>query len=144
VLRGHDGIIMGLALSSDGRWLVTGSQDKTARIWDLESADPAVGASVLRGHDEGILCLALSPDCRWLVTGSVDNTVRAWILDPQDLCDLAGAYAGRSPTAEERRQFAIPETPALIGLETKRPPLPPFLVNLPRVIPSGIAPGNGN
>ena len=39
------------AISPDNHWLVTGSQDKTARLWDLSAKDPAANPVVLRGHD---------------------------------------------------------------------------------------------
>ena len=35
VLRGHEDAIAAVAISPDNRWLVTGSRDKTARLWDL-------------------------------------------------------------------------------------------------------------
>ena len=37
VLKGHTDQIICVAISPDGRWLVTGSKDKTARLWDLKS-----------------------------------------------------------------------------------------------------------
>jgi WD40 repeat protein len=39
VLRGDDGPVMAVAISSDNRWLVTGSEDKTARLWVLQMND---------------------------------------------------------------------------------------------------------
>ncbi len=36
VLKGHTDEIRSLAISPDRRWLVTGSDDKTARLWDLK------------------------------------------------------------------------------------------------------------
>ena len=79
-LKGHTNAIRCVAISPDGRWLVTGSFDKTARLWDLKSKNPAVGSRVLKGHTKRIYCLAISPDGRWLVTGSRDKTVRLWDL----------------------------------------------------------------
>ena len=69
VSRGHDGAVHALAISPDNRWLVTGSGDKTARLWDLSAKDPAANPVVLRGHDGAVDALAISPDNRWLVTG---------------------------------------------------------------------------
>ena len=78
-LTGHNGGISALAFAPDGR-LVTGSGDKTTRVWDLK--DPAAPPVVLRGHEGPITALAFAPDGR-LVTGSGDKTARVWDLkDP--------------------------------------------------------------
>jgi WD40 repeat protein len=69
-----------VAISPDGRWLVTGSEDDTARLWDLAAKDPAAASIVLRGHEDTIWCVAISPDGWWLVTGSADKTARLWDL----------------------------------------------------------------
>jgi WD40 repeat protein len=46
ILAGHAEAIYGMAPSSDGRWLVTGSADQTVRLWTLKDCDqrPALGA----------------------------------------------------------------------------------------------------
>jgi WD40 repeat protein len=35
ILRGHEGAIISIAISSDSHWIITGSGDKTARRWTL-------------------------------------------------------------------------------------------------------------
>ena len=72
------------SISPDGRWLVTGSTDTTARVWDLSASDPGATPRVLRGHEGGIKCLSISPNSRWLVTGSWDGTARVWNLLASD------------------------------------------------------------
>jgi WD domain, G-beta repeat len=79
-LFGHENGITCVALSSDNRWLVTGSDDKTARLWDLKAADPAAQPVVLKGHEDKVNAVAFSPDNRWVVTGSDDHTARLWLL----------------------------------------------------------------
>jgi WD40 repeat protein/energy-coupling factor transporter ATP-binding protein EcfA2 len=84
VLKGHESYISTLAFSSDGNWLatgsanniLTGSQDSTARLWDMRdlSAEPVI----LEGHENSIFALAFSPNGNWLATGSIDNTTRLW------------------------------------------------------------------
>jgi WD40 repeat protein len=96
VLRGHEGAIPSVAISADSHWLVTGSEDKTARLWDLTASDPATSARVLRGHEGAIPSIAISADSHWLVTGSEDKTARLWTLQTGELLDQARAVAGRN------------------------------------------------
>ena len=44
VLHGHSDSVIAIAFSSDGRWLVTGSRDKTAKLWNLEAGGQSPGA----------------------------------------------------------------------------------------------------
>ena len=39
VLRGHEDAVDAVAISPDNRWVVTGSSDKTARLWLLQMKD---------------------------------------------------------------------------------------------------------
>ena len=94
VLRGHEGAIYTVAISPDGRWLVTGSEDHTARVWDLQAADVAASAVDLSGHKDGITALAISPDGRWLVTGSGDDTAQVWDLHAPDVAASAVVLRG--------------------------------------------------
>jgi WD40 repeat protein/serine/threonine protein kinase len=63
------------ALSPDGKRVVTGSRDKTAKLWDVESGRP-IGQPM--SHD-GVVTVALfSPDGKSVLTGSEDKTARLW------------------------------------------------------------------
>ena len=39
ILRGHEGEVYAVAISPDNHWVVTGSRDKTARLWLLQVED---------------------------------------------------------------------------------------------------------
>ena len=63
------------AFSPDGRRVITGSRDTTARLWDAETGREI---AVLQGHTMPVTSAAFSPDGRWVVTGSDDWTARLW------------------------------------------------------------------
>jgi WD40 repeat protein len=90
-----------VAISPDNRWVVTGSSDKSARLWDLSAKDPAANPIILRGHEGAVLAVAISPDNRWVVTRSDDNTACLWLLQINDLISLARVTAGRNFSANE-------------------------------------------
>jgi len=94
-----------VAISPDNRWVVTGSLDKTARLWDLSAKDPAANPVVLHGHDGWGNAVAISPDNRWIVTGSWDNTARLQLLQVNDLINLARITVGRNFSADEWRLY---------------------------------------
>jgi WD40 repeat protein len=69
-------LIYDIGFSPDGRYLVTASEDNTARVWDTEEEDKQVLQLV--GHTNDVQSAAYSPDGRYLVTASTDHTVRIW------------------------------------------------------------------
>jgi DNA-binding beta-propeller fold protein YncE len=72
---GHGDEVTSLVFSANGRSVLSGSLDKTARLWDLETKQEV---RRFEGHKAGILCVALSPDGSRALTGSLDRTVRLW------------------------------------------------------------------
>src|SRR5205807_127190 len=87
----HDDGIGCLSISPDGHWLMTGAgtrsfnaNDKTIRVWDLKTDDPAATVRILRGHDSPIQCIAISSDGHWLVSGDEDRNARLWNLQADD------------------------------------------------------------
>ena len=75
---------MTVAFSNDGRSVISGSWDKTVRIWEVQSGRERV---VLRGHEDAVYSVALSPDGTRALSGSGDKTVRLW--DAQSGVELA-------------------------------------------------------
>nr|GAT61274.1 predicted protein [Mycena chlorophos] len=77
-LKGHSDGIMCLQFSEnlsnpDFPVLVTGSYDRTARVWNLESGEEL---HCLKGHTRAVR--ALQFDSVKLITGSMDHTLKVW------------------------------------------------------------------
>lgn len=75
LLKGHTNVILSLAFSADGRFLLSGSADSTARVWNVASGE---SLHTLTGHSEAILAVAFSPDGHKVVTGSYDHNLKLW------------------------------------------------------------------
>jgi WD40 repeat protein/serine/threonine protein kinase len=84
---GHDDQVQASTISSDGRWLLTGSKDRTARLWDLTTADPLRDSVKLTGHEGSIDCVALPVGDRWAITAGEDADVVVWDLTATDIND---------------------------------------------------------
>jgi TIR domain/WD domain, G-beta repeat len=72
---GHAGAITAVAFSPDGKRVLTGSSDKTARLWD---AGTGAAVATLEGHTDSVRAVAFSPDGKRVLTGSSDKTARLW------------------------------------------------------------------
>jgi WD40 repeat protein len=75
VLPGHTNWVYCLAYSPDGKWLATGSWDRTVKLRDASSGEERL---TIFGHEGFVLDLAFSPDGRSLATTSEDRSVRFW------------------------------------------------------------------
>ena len=72
-LAGHTRAVTAVAFGKNGRWLVSGSADKTIRLWEVDTGRP-----IRTLVDEmGVVAVALSPDGRWLASASNEN-IKLW------------------------------------------------------------------
>ena len=74
-LHGHNHFVSSLALNSDSTKLVSGSWDKTIRLWDIPSSK---SEKIFKGHTKDVLCIAFSHDERLIFSGGMDNTLKYW------------------------------------------------------------------
>ncbi len=77
-LRGHTDAIVGVALSGDGRRAVSASQDRTLKVWDVETGREL---RTLQGHARAVTGVALSGDGRCAVSASDDFSLKVWDVE---------------------------------------------------------------
>ena len=74
-MSGHDDVVTSVMVSNDGKHMVSGSVDKTVRIWSMETGKQE---SSMYGHTDAVTSVAYSKDDVYVVSGSIDNTMRLW------------------------------------------------------------------
>merc|ERR1711983_246315 len=75
VLTGHNHFVSDVVMSSDGQFALSGSWDKTLRLWDLNAG---ITTRQFVGHTKDVLSVAFSADNRQIVSGARDNTIKLW------------------------------------------------------------------
>ena len=70
----HTGRVSSVTYSPDGRYIVSGSWDKTVRVWDAETGEPI---RELPCNDD-VNGIAFSPDGHHIAAALDDSTVRIW------------------------------------------------------------------
>lgn len=88
----RDGLLCVQNYTSDSRqYLITGSWDGIAQIWDMERE---TCIETLKGHKKRITCVYRHPEVPVLITGSHDGTVRVWNSNTYRLQNIIGLNLG--------------------------------------------------
>jgi WD40 repeat protein len=85
---GHTVAAFGAAFSPDGKYVLTGGRDGTARLWDVET-----GEEVRRftGHTAEVRDVAFSPDGKYMLTASFDGKLQRGCGSPDIHDTIYGA-----------------------------------------------------
>jgi WD40 repeat protein len=74
--------VTSVAFSSDGKLLLSGSDNSTIKLWDAVSGQEI---RTFKGHIAKINSLAFSPDGKQILSGSFDRTIRLWDVASEQL-----------------------------------------------------------
>ncbi len=102
----HEGAVVAVAFSADGRWIASASVDALRikgeiRVWEAET-----GQEIGRlPHDDLPRPVAFSPNAQLIATGGADGAVHVWPWRPEALIEEACARLNRNLMLEEWRQY---------------------------------------
>lgn len=72
---GHSHIVQDVTISADGFYALSGSWDKTLRLWDIETGELS---QRFDGHTGDVLSVSIATNLRQIVSASRDKTVKVW------------------------------------------------------------------
>jgi WD40 repeat protein len=78
ILKGHRSVVNSLAITVDGKFAISGSQDNNCILWDLSLGRVK---SILKGHTDWVYSVSITPDGSLAISGSKDMTCIVWDLN---------------------------------------------------------------
>ena len=94
---GHRGYISSAQYSPDGKYIITASDDGTARVWNTDTRE-VVPNGILKDHSDKVTSAQFSPDGKHIITASKDGTAKVWSSDTYEVVPngiLEGAYSAQ-------------------------------------------------
>lgn len=78
VIAGHGGWVRCASVDVSNEWFVTGSADRTLKVWDLASGQLKL---TLPGHVASVRAVVVSPRHPYLFSASEDKEIKCWDLE---------------------------------------------------------------
>ena len=106
VQLGHWGQSFSISLSPDGRFAMSGGQDKTVRLWDVATGREV---RVFQGHLDNVVSVSFSPDGRFALSADWSGVVKLWELSTgQEIRTFKGNQYSRSVSfSSDRRRVLL-------------------------------------
>jgi WD40 repeat protein len=96
-LAGHEAWVSAVAVTPDGSRAISASDDRTLKVWDLETGRETL---TLAGHEGAVSAVAVTPDGSRAISASNDRTLKVWDLETgRETLALAGHEGAVSAVA---------------------------------------------
>jgi WD40 repeat protein len=100
VFSGHTHWVRSVTFSSDGTLLVSGSDDETLKLWDIQTGGVI---KTFHGHTHYVYSVSISFNHTTIASGSADNTICLWDIKAGECCHVINqeqsvVYVSFSPT----------------------------------------------
>jgi len=77
-LKGHTDRVNSVAITPNGKRILSASEDKTIRVWDAQTGQEL---TILEGHKKGVMEITVLSDGQKAVSGSDDKTLKLWDIN---------------------------------------------------------------
>ncbi|KAJ3125978.1 hypothetical protein HK098_007983 [Nowakowskiella sp. JEL0407] len=103
--EGYSEWVTSVAISTDGRYVVSGTMDRKINVWVSKSGK----LSTLEGHRGFVFSVAISEDGRFVVSGSADKTVKLWSISGEVLLDTLEGHVSwvKSVAISKDRKYIV-------------------------------------
>jgi WD40 repeat protein len=120
-LGSHQDWVTSIAFSSDDQYIASGSDDKTVRLWNVQTG---ALAHELKGHQDWVRSVTFSPDGQYIASGSDDKTIRLWDVQTGALAHELKGHQGMvrsvafSPDGQHIASGSLDKTVRLWDVQT--------------------------
>ncbi|MBG1242879.1 WD40 repeat domain-containing protein, partial [Nostoc sp. NZL] len=76
--KGHSNSVRAVALTADGKRVISASADNTLKLWNLKTGKDE---RTFKGHSNSVRAVALTADGKRVISASDDNTLKFWNLE---------------------------------------------------------------
>jgi WD40 repeat protein len=94
-LRGHRGPVFALIASNDGSKIISGSRDKSIKVWDITDKKATQTFGIIDGHRGAVRSLVMSMDGRFIYSGSDDKSIIVWNSKTGDIVEKISGHKGK-------------------------------------------------